>query len=232
LKTHILNIETSTNICSIAISENGALITQAETISNNYSSDITLLIQQCLNEANLAMQDLSAVAVSHGPGSYTSLRVGASVAKGICYALNIPLIAIDTLEALALAAFSTFSDMGALYCPMIDARRMEVYYAIWAKKSHSEWVCVEPLSNKVIEQSSFSNYISEHKCIYLCGNGASKCHTVMSSENVIFTDIICSASHLIPLSTEAFKSDDFTDLSSYTPQYFKAPNITTPKKVL
>ncbi|NJN34911.1 MAG: tRNA (adenosine(37)-N6)-threonylcarbamoyltransferase complex dimerization subunit type 1 TsaB [Saprospiraceae bacterium] len=164
----ILNIESATNICSVSIARAGVVQAIFETNTNNHASEITLLIEQCIAATGVALNELDAIAVSHGPGSYTSLRVGASTAKGICYALNKPLIAVDTLHALAHGAYLEFGDKTTLYCPMIDARRMEVYTAIYAPilGENTEGVVLkEKLNNLIVEDNSFERYFSER------GNG-------------------------------------------------------------
>ena len=132
---YILNIETATDICSVAIAENDTLLSLAETTESfQHATQLTHLIDTCLRDTKLKMKDLAAVAVSQGPGSYTALRVGTSTAKGIAYALQLPLIAVDTLQSLAFAG-SQLVQKDVLYCPMIDARRMEVYTAFYNYKN-------------------------------------------------------------------------------------------------
>jgi tRNA threonylcarbamoyladenosine biosynthesis protein TsaB len=228
--SYILNIESATDICSIAISQDDIVLTLQES-QGNHAAQMTLMIEECLKGAQLQMRDLSAVAVSHGPGSYTSLRVGASVAKGICYALDIPMIAIDTLEALALRAFKTVQDLDALYCPMIDARRMEIYTATF-KQSTEGVVLVEPLKSLVVEENSFDKYFKMNQRIVLCGNGASKCLGLIKNDKAIFFDNICSSINMIPLSISYYYKQQFVDTAYYTPLYLKPPNITQAKKIL
>jgi tRNA threonylcarbamoyladenosine biosynthesis protein TsaB len=234
---YILNIESATDICSIAISQGDKVLALQETKSN-HASQMTLMIESCLAHAHLRMQDLSAVAVSKGPGSYTSLRVGASVAKGICYALDIPLIVVDTLETLALAAFKTTKDLDALYCPMIDARRMEVYTSIYDPRKVLEFpfreviTLIEPMKSLVVEESSFDHYFNQNRRIVFCGNGAAKCQAILQSENAIFFSNICSSLNMIPFSETYYINEQFVDVAYYSPQYLKAPNITQAKKIL
>jgi tRNA threonylcarbamoyladenosine biosynthesis protein TsaB len=232
---YILNIESATDVCSIAISQEGKLISLQES-KGNHAAQMTLMIEQCLKDAQLQMRDISAVAVSHGPGSYTSLRVGASVAKGICYALDIPMIAIDTLGSLALAAFTVLKDMDAIYCPMIDARRMEVYTAIYNPSTFRKFPIVEddlePIKSLVLEENSFDMYYNKNKRIVFCGNGTEKCKTIFKNEKSIFFDNICSSINMIPLSKTYYDKQQFVDIAYYTPLYLKAPNITQAKKIL
>jgi tRNA threonylcarbamoyladenosine biosynthesis protein TsaB len=226
--SYILNIDTATDICSIAVSQAGKILSLVEEANNNHASRITLMIEEALKEAKINIKDLAAVAMSNGPGSYTSLRVGTSTAKGICYALDIPLIAVDTLTSLAYAALKEMEVENALYCPMIDARRMEVYMILFENEG-SLLKIVEPLNNVIIDENAFQNYFEEGKKIVLTGNGAAKCMAVINNANILHVDKSCSAQHLIPLSTEAFLKGEFVDVAYHTPQYLKSPNITTPK---
>jgi tRNA threonylcarbamoyladenosine biosynthesis protein TsaB len=187
-----------------------------------------------LKESGLAMRDLNAVAISNGPGSYTSLRVGTSTAKGICYALEIPLIAIDTLESLAHAAFNEIKNKDALYCPMIDARRMEVYIAFFEIRNDDKSSQVKRLTETtplILDVTSFSEYFSLKKPIVFSGNGAPKFEDIIKPPYAYFVDKLCTAGNLPPLSYEKFLNNDFVDIAYHTPEYLKAPNITTPKKV-
>ena len=224
----ILNIETATEICSVGLSKDGELIGLKEA-SKPYShaSQITLLIQQCLADANLHLNDIDAVAVSKGPGSFTALRIGIATAKGICYSLDKPLIAIDTLQAIALGCFFK-EKKEALYCPMIDARRMEVYTALFNYQN-------EPLTEAkalIVEKQSFAAQHEAGQSIIFCGNGAEKCQEVLKSPHFSFSKTLCSAAHMPPLSHKAFEASAFVDLAYFEPFYLKSPNITTPKKVL
>ena len=228
---NILNIESSTNICSVCISNEEQTLSIRETAANEHASKITLLIEQCLKEADLKITDLDAVAISNGPGSYTSLRVGGSTAKGICYALEIPLIAVDTLESLALAAYQKLKDTSAFYCPMIDARRMEVYAAIF-KIENGRMVLHEPTVPLIITPETFKRFVDAGKRLVLSGNGATKCEPNLIPDRVIDTSISCSATHMIPLSKACYDIKNFVDVAYYTPQYLKAANITVAKNKL
>ena len=225
----ILNIETSTEICSVCISENGKLLAIAESHEGfNHASNLTLFIQKCLKEAKLQMQDLDAVAFSKGPGSYTGLRIGVSAAKGICYALNKPLIAVETLTAMASVSAAKEQIQNALYCPMIDARRMEVYTALYNFENEK----VKDLQALIIDSESFLPHFNEGKQIVFCGNGSEKCKAIIKTPQAIFSSIQCSSAHLISHAEKQFKSKTFEDIAYFSPLYFKAPNITLPKKIL
>jgi len=173
----ILNIETSTEICSVCVSENGNVLAIAESHEGyNHATNLTMFIQKCLEESKLQMQDLDAVAFSQGPGSYTGLRIGVSAAKGICYALNKPLIAVDTLSAIANECASKEQLENALFCPMIDARRMEVYTALFNYKNEK----VKDLEALIVDSESFQTEFNEGKQIVFCGNGSEKCKSVIT----------------------------------------------------
>jgi len=222
----ILHIETTTDVCSIGISQNETLLALEEiTQFSDHASKITLLIEACLQRANLSLQQLDAVAVSRGPGSYTSLRIGISTAKGICYALDKPLIAIDTLQALSLATYR-LEKKEALYCSMIDARRMEVYAAIFEANNK----VIQEADALKIEVNTFDKYFNNNQSIIFSGNGAEKCKVVLTSPLAQFSSVVCSAKHLIALALQAFENEQFADLAYFEPFYLKPPNITTPKK--
>jgi tRNA threonylcarbamoyladenosine biosynthesis protein TsaB len=227
----ILNIETATDICSVALAQSGELIAFREMQTLNHAGQLTLFIEECLAEAHFKMTDLDAVAISNGPGSYTALRVGSSTAKGICYALDLPMIAIDTLESLALATFEELGDYNAFYCPMIDARRLEVYGAIFSYDREGRMTSVKKTQPIIVNSSSFDTYFSDGKNLIFSGNGADKCRPILTIELARFCNTNCSAKHLVKLSFAAFKKTQFINVAYHTPHYLKAPNITTPKKI-
>jgi tRNA threonylcarbamoyladenosine biosynthesis protein TsaB len=221
----ILHLETTTDICSIAISEGSQLLALQEISQfSDHAAKITILIQTCLQQTDLSLNDLDAVAVSQGPGSYTALRIGVSTAKGICYALNKPLIAVDTLQALAMATLQ-LEQKTALYCPMMDARRMEVYCSIF---DHNHQLVQEAAALN-IEADTFDRYFQDGHALVFSGNGAEKCRAVLTNELAHFSPVVCSAAHLIPLAAQAFDNQQFADLAYFEPFYLKPPNITVPK---
>lgn len=224
----ILNIETATDICSVCLCEDGKILSLQEGEKGfNHASTLTILIQKCLDDAKITLNDLDAVAVSQGPGSYTGLRIGVSVAKGICYALDKPLIAVDTLMALAWACAQENNE-STHYCAMIDARRMEVYCAVYNEKTLEE----QPVSALIIDENSFQESFSKNEKIIFCGNGAEKCKSVIQSPLAQFSSIICSAKHLRFLSNMYYLQGKFSDVAYFSPLYYKSPNITIPKKIL
>ncbi|MEM6965537.1 MAG: tRNA (adenosine(37)-N6)-threonylcarbamoyltransferase complex dimerization subunit type 1 TsaB [Bacteroidota bacterium] len=225
----ILNIETATDVCSICLSNNGKIVAYAEGESGfNHASVITILIQKCLQQATYKLSELDAVALSQGPGSYTGLRIGVSVAKGICYALDKPLIAIDTLRALAWACAAKNEKQEVLYCPMIDARRMEVYTAMYDSNNQE----TEAVQAKIIDENAFWEYFDNEQTIVFCGNGSEKCQPILRSPFAQFSPIVCSAKHLNFLSKKSFEEGEFSDVAYFSPLYYKSPNITIPKKIL
>ena len=226
----ILSIETSTDVCSVALGLDGVVAAKKELFQpNSHSTHLTLLIQELFsNERSCAMKDLDAVAVSAGPGSYTGLRIGVSVAKGICYALGIPLIAVDTMKILTQAAVLTKKEDkdDFLYCPMIDARRMEVYTALHT----SSFQILEETNALIVDEGSFFEKLNENKILFF-GNGASKCKEVIRYENAFFIDdIVPLAANMNVLAEKAFVEKTFVDVAYFEPFYLKSFVATIPKK--
>ena len=214
----ILSLETSTSVCSAALARDGQLL--AERVSYEGKSHATLLtvfVEQILAETGIEATALDAVAVSQGPGSYTGLRIGVSAAKGICYATGAKLIAVDTLKAMAIMAEKTVSDHPNLYCSMIDARRMEVYTAIYNAD-------LEQISNTralIVDSDSFANEL-RNNTIAFYGDGAGKCQSVITSPNARFIDNICPlAANMVQLAEDAFAAADFKDVAYFDPFYLK-----------
>ena len=220
---YILNIETATKNCSVSIAKNGETLKCIEIAEEGYShaERLHVFIEQILAELQLTFQDLAAVAVSQGPGSYTGLRIGISAAKGLCFALDIPLIAVDTLAVLA----SQAKVNSGLIIPMIDARRMEVYSAIFNANLEKN----RAVEAEIIDENSFSN-ITE--TCYFVGDCTSKCQLVLNKSNFIFLDTIVypSAADMSKCSYEKFKNNDFVDVAYFEPYYLKDFLITVSKK--
>jgi tRNA threonylcarbamoyladenosine biosynthesis protein TsaB len=223
----ILNIETSTNVCSIALSENGNCIFLK---SNDEGMNHAALLSVFIAEAMLFLKnhslDLDAVAVSSGPGSYTGLRIGVSTAKGLCYGLNIPLIAISTLEVLTVNALKYDNiDKKALFCPMIDARRMEVYAAIYNYKGTIQ----REISADIIENDSYSEVL-ENNIVYFFGNGSEKCKTILTHSNARFIDnLVPLAENMISFAEFAYNEKQFVDVAYFEPFYLKEFHTTMSK---
>ncbi|MFI5132831.1 MAG: tRNA (adenosine(37)-N6)-threonylcarbamoyltransferase complex dimerization subunit type 1 TsaB [Chitinophagales bacterium] len=210
----VLNIDTSLDIASICLAKDGALLRLA--VNENQKDHAAWLqpaIQRIIKDEQLTNTDLNAVAVSIGPGSYTGLRVGLSTAKGLCYALNIPLITVGTLEMMAIAGKDETVE---LLCPMIDARRMEVFTAVYTK-TLQELINPHAL---VIDKNSFSELLSSHKILFY-GNGSEKLKPLLSNDNAIFKIINHNATHMIPVSQSRFIGREFADLVSSEPMYLK-----------
>jgi tRNA threonylcarbamoyladenosine biosynthesis protein TsaB len=220
---YILNIETATKNCSVALAKEGKTIVCKEIAEEGYShaERLHVFIEEIIKEAGITLNDLSAIAVSQGPGSYTGLRIGVSAAKGLCYALDIPLIAVDTLQALA----SQVAISNGLIIPMIDARRMEVYSAVFAPNLERK----REVLAEIITESSFENL---QETLYFVGDCAEKCKSVLTKENYIFLDEIVypSAKEMSAISFEKFKKSDTVDVAYFEPYYLKDFMITTPKK--
>jgi len=216
--TVILSIETSTKTSSIAFHENGVLLSSLNIhLDKSHSEYLTPSIKYLMEVSGLKMNNVDAVAISKGPGSYTGLRIGTSTAKGICYALDAKLISVNTLEAMAYG-LSKIRTEDELFCPMIDARRMEVY-CLLIKKGMS---IVEKTQAKIIDTTSFKDYLSKHKIVFF-GNGSSKCKEALShTGNAIFIDNIHpSAEHVGALSWQAYNKNQFEDPAYFEPFYLK-----------
>lgn len=220
----ILNIETATGICSVALARDGQLLGLKESNSkNSHSSVLTLFIQEVINTAGVALSDLDAVAVSEGPGSYTGLRIGVAAAKGLCYALEKPLIGVSTLQAMAFGiphhqSPNKEGEFDILYCPMIDARRMEVFCALYDEKGN----VVRETRAEIVDENSFMEYLGKNRIIF-AGDGALKCRSIFENHpNAVFSeDFQTSAKFMIPLSEEKYDQKEFDDLAYFEPYYLK-----------
>ncbi len=236
--SRILLIETATEVCSVAIAVNGEVVALVEELqAPSHAALLTLQIEQCVGKSGIPLAALDAVAVSSGPGSYTSLRVGASVAKGICYALDKPLIAVNTLLALAWASREEQSILNppssTVFVPMLDARRQEVWLAVY----DAELRTIVPEQPLILENNLFENFIQQSlpeaggKLLVAVGNGSEKLKNVPTRENVVFSPVKkCSARHLSALAEQFFQQADFQNVAYFELFYMKAPNITTPSK--
>lgn len=223
----ILQIETSTISCSVAVSLNGQTLAVKEIAERNaHASHLTLFIEEVLAASKKTFFDLNAIAVSMGPGSYTGLRIGVSTAKGLCFALDIPLIAINTLQAMVVGIVKSYSG-SSLFCPMIDARRMEVYTAVYNDKLEE----ILPVSAKIIDQDSFKDILQNHRVVFF-GDGAMKCEEALShNRNAVFREsYFNSAKDISALAFEKFELGEFEDVAYFEPYYLKDFLITQPKK--
>lgn len=211
----ILSIETSTSMCSVAVHDSGRLLSICEIIeSGAHAERLMQLVLDVVGKAKLEMGDLDAISVSEGPGSYTGLRIGVSTAKGLAFGLNLPLISINTLQALATAVNPK---EGALIIPVLDARRMEVYREVFDSNFNS----VAKLDSEILEEGAFENFLKKGR-VYFVGDALEKLKPVVSSENATFlTDLTFSATHLGKLAWDKFQRQDFADLAYFVPNYLK-----------
>lgn len=219
----ILCIETSTHICSAGISRQGKIQALKESSEKNiHAASITLFVKEVCSQAGVSMDELDAVAVGMGPGSYTGLRIGVSAAKGFCYGLGIPLIAVPSLQAMAYGAISAIRKTGRclddhLFCPMIDARRMEVYTALF----NSEYQEVRGTEAIIIAEDSFGEEL-KNNTIYYFGDGADKCRYILRHERMIFLEgVYNSAANIALLADLKFRQGAFENLAYFEPFYLK-----------
>lgn len=219
----ILNIETATKNCSVAIAKNGETILCKEIAEEGYShaEKLHVFIEEVIDEAKINVHDLVAVAVSQGPGSYTGLRIGVSAAKGLCYALNIPLIAVDTLQTLAYQA----NIKDGYIVPMLDARRMEVYSSVLNSKLET----IREVQAEIITENSFNEYTDT---IYFAGDCTDKCKPVLTKENFVFLEQIKypSARDMSKISYDKYQIRDIADVAYFEPYYLKDFMITSKKQ--
>lgn len=227
----ILNIETSTPVCSVALSAEGEILFEKASFEGpSHAVLVGVYVEEALTVLKEKNLRLEAVAVSSGPGSYTGLRIGVSVAKGLCFGYGIPLIGIRTLDILASAAIRRREGApDALYCAMLDARRMEVYAAIY----RSDLQTVRETSADVVTAETYASYLEKGNVCFL-GNGAAKCKTVIQSPNALFLDDIHPlAVEMAPLADRAYEAGRFEDVAYFEPFYLKEFQATIAKnKVL
>jgi len=226
----LLSLETSSPICSIALHnvEDGRLLGQAELrLEKSHSTHLTVLIEQLVANTGHTLRDLAAVAVSDGPGSYTGLRIGAAAAKGVCFALDVPLVAVGTLPALAhQVAARTPRAATYYYAPMLDARRQEVYTALYRADGH-ELAAPAPL---ILTPEALAEQVAHHAVLFF-GSGAAKFQPLVSDNpNAVFlADVQPSAVSVGELALGAYQRQEFQDVAYYEPFYLKEVYTTTPK---
>jgi len=212
----ILGIETATKNCSVALFEDGIVIAEKERISDGYAhaEQLTLFIQEVIDSANITLKQVEAVALSMGPGSYTGLRIGTSTVKGLCYALDIPMITISTLKAMAFAMAE--NEKSAIYCPMIDARRMEVFSALYDVNNDQ----VRGVQADVVDENTYAEFLANE--IIFFGDGSLKCQEIIIHKNAKFIKgVHPSARDLGILSKAKFENKDFEDVAYFEPYYLK-----------
>ncbi len=211
----ILCIETTTTNCSVSISRNGKTIAIKEQNTQGYShaESLHVFIDEVLKQCGISKMEMDAVAVSKGPGSYTGLRIGVSAAKGLCYAMNLPLISVDTLQALSMQV----NEMGAVYIPMLDARRMEVFTAVY-DVNHKK---IEVTRALILDKTSFSEHLNSGKTVFI-GNANEKFKTLCTHSNAVFVDgLLPSANEMGFLANEKYKKSDFENVAYFEPYYLK-----------
>jgi tRNA threonylcarbamoyladenosine biosynthesis protein TsaB len=231
----ILNIETSTIVCSVSVSRDGIVLAVKESREEkSHAKLLTIFIDELLKELNFKIDDLDAVAISKGPGSYTGLRIGVSTAKGLCYAKDKPLIAINTLQSMAKGLILKFNSNElpvdnfekAILVPMIDARRMEVYSAFFNSKGES----VREVLAEIIDEHSYKDILSKQKMIFF-GDGSEKIRETIQHEKALFiNDIYPSSNDMAELSENAFQKREFENVAYFEPFYLKDFVATVPKK--
>ena len=224
----ILCIETSTKVCSVALLENEELLGSFTLlVDKSHAEQLAVLAQRLLESCQHTMRDLDAVAVASGPGSYTGLRIGTSFAKGICYALDVPLLTIGSLEALAEQVLP-FAVAPSYLIPMMDARRMEVYLAVL----DNEGKVVSGAKPFLLEEESLSSYLDIQVC-YFFGNGSDKARSVINHDNARFIEgIYSAAAGMGRIACRMFRNGEFADLAYFEPDYLKEFRATKPKKLL
>ncbi len=239
----ILHIETATDLCSVAVSQDSAIIFQTDNLQKdtnltekqttkgtNHASALGVMVDEALSFTDNHAIPFDAVAVSEGPGSYTGLRIGVSMAKGIAYGRNLKLITIPTLEIQCVPILLVHDDLpeDALLCPMLDARRMEVYTALYTRSLKA----VQSIAPVVVDEHSFEQQLNEHP-IFFFGNGAEKCKAVIQHPNAHFFDgVPLLAKYMSPLAEKKFLQEDFADVAYFEPNYLKEFQATVAKKLI
>ncbi|GAE85219.1 tRNA (adenosine(37)-N6)-threonylcarbamoyltransferase complex dimerization subunit type 1 TsaB [Bacteroides reticulotermitis] len=226
----ILNIETSTTVCSVAASQDGQILfVKEDLVGPSHAVSLGVFVDETLSYIDSHGIPLDAVAVSCGPGSYTGLRIGVSMAKGICYGRNIPLIGLPTLEVLCVPVLlQTELPENALLCPMIDARRMEVYAAIYDRALNLK----RAIAADIVDEHSYAEYLEQHP-VYFFGNGAAKCRDKITHPNAHFIDNVNPLARMMfPLAEKAVAMEKYEDVAYFEPFYLKEFVATQPKKLL
>lgn len=220
---YLLHLETSTKVCSVVLSKNGTEIAKKESNDDAFAhgEKLTVYIQDVLLEAKIQLSDVKGVSVSSGPGSYTGLRIGTSTAKGICYALNLPLLSISSLESLKNEAQKKYPN--ATICAMIDARRMEVYSVLYDENNY----ILKEISADVLDEHSYQNW----EPFVAVGDGILKMEALWEARKITFDgSILCSASGQVATIYQKFLAQDFEDLAYFEPFYLKEFYTVPPKK--
>jgi len=220
----LLNLETSSTNCSVCVAKDGEILAIRELNSANYShaEKLHIFIEEVMQEASLKMEDLEAVAVSKGPGSYTGLRIGVSAAKGLSYALGIPLISVSTLKSMA-SQVNIEND--EVLIPVLDARRMEVYSSVFDENGKE----IRETKAEIIDENSFKEYINV-KHIHFLGSGAEKIKELFPLESITYhCEVVPSAKEMASISSDKFNASDFEDVAYFEPYYLKDFVLQTKK---
>ncbi len=221
----ILSIESATSVCSVALHDHGKLLGLMELHQENiHAKKLMLLIESLFQKLGLNSKDLAAVAVSSGPGSYTGLRIGVSIAKGLAYGHDIPLIGVDTLLALAHQLVPVCSD-GDLLIPMMDARRMEVYTSIVSSRGEE----IESSHPLIVEDNPFLDHLNKGK-VYFIGDGVEKLRGILTHPNAVFPNVLNSSKSMGELAFGKFQKNEFEDLAYFEPNYLKEFRVIASKK--
>lgn len=212
---YILNIETATTNCSVSLSNKGETLVLKEDYNSNYShaERLHIYIDEVLKKANISLNDIEGIAISKGPGSYTGLRIGVSAAKGLCFALDIPLISIPTLESLT----HQIKTESGVIIPMLDARRMEVYSAVFDANNHQ----IRETQAQILDENSFNEYLEEGK-VFFIGNGVAKTKELITHKNAVYVEgKLPSANEMSQLAYQKYKKSDIEDVAYFEPYYLK-----------
>jgi tRNA threonylcarbamoyladenosine biosynthesis protein TsaB len=229
----LLSLDTSTTVCSVALHQNGALLGCYELFTERTSSAmLTTLAGEVVRHAGFRLDKLDGVVVAKGPGSYTGLRIGVSTAKGLCFALDKPMLSVNTLQAMTEQVRPYFppATTPTLFCPMIDARRMEVYCTLYDEQGQE----VSPTTAEVIDEQSFADWLTDYQLLFF-GDGAEKCRPVLEKHpNAVFLDELIrpSARTVGKLATGKFRAGEFEDVATFEPFYLKEFRSTQPKKAV
>lgn len=221
-----INIETSTDICSVSLSRGAEVVDRRENNSRNHASTLGVFIKELLDCNNLTVKDLAGVAVSKGPGSYTGLRIGTSTAKGMAYQAGIKLLAIDTLQAMALYATKQTDDPTTIICATIDAGRNEVYSELFDMQNRPVRECIA----EIITADSYAETLATRPMVFV-GNGAQKISGIINNVNARYMpEIVASAAYMAPLTAQAYENGVFADVAYFDPFYLKDYVATVSKK--
>lgn len=227
----ILSIETSTDVCSVAVSQDGACIFEREDHSGpNHAVKLGVYVDEALSFIDSHLITLDGVAVSCGPGSYTGLRIGVSMAKGVCYGRSVKLISVPTLELLCVPVLLSeqIQEEDALLCPMLDARRMEVYAQLYDRSLKE----IRPIQADVVDHDTYKSYLDEHP-VYFFGNGAEKCLETINHPNAhLIKGVEPLAKNMFPLAEKRMMNEQFEDVAYFVPFYLKDFVAKSPKKLL